>query len=100
MSGHGIFKTINGRGTVNIEPAKAEILGIRVYPNPCTGELNIQKPAQLSIAAYSIGNVSGSVLESIIGTATKINTSLYAKGNYWLQLHTQQGNVTIPFVVQ
>lgn len=99
VSGHGIFKTTNG-GTVSIGPAKAQTLGIRVYPNPCTGELNIQKPAHLNIAGYSISNVSGSILQSTTGTATKINTSLYAKGNYWLQLHTQQGKATIPFVVQ
>src|SRR5690606_19883348 len=39
VSGHGIFKTTNGGGgTVSIGPAKEQTLGIRVYPNPCTGE--------------------------------------------------------------
>lgn len=100
VSGHGIFKTTNGGGMVSIGPAKAANSDIRVYPNPCSGELNIQNPAHLNITSYSISNVSGSVLQSSMGTATKINTSLYARGNYWLQLHTQQGHVTIPFVVQ
>ncbi|RYD98359.1 MAG: T9SS type A sorting domain-containing protein [Sphingobacteriales bacterium] len=100
VSGHGIFKTVNGGGTVGINPSKASSLNIKVYPNPCTDELNIQKPADLIIEAFSITDIAGKVLQSKMGAATKINTGMYAKGNYWLQLHTQRGSTTIPFIVQ
>lgn len=100
VSGQGIFKTTNGGSPVSINAPKELALGIQVYPNPCTKELNIQKPESLNIEKTRIIDVSGRVWHSSMGTARSINTQMYAKGNYWLQLYTQQGNATIPFVVQ
>lgn len=100
VSGHGIFKTTNGGSPVSIKPSKRSDLGIYLYPNPCTKALYIQKPTSLNIEAMKVIDVAGRVMESNIGAATSINTSKYAKGPYWLQLHTQQGNTTIPFIVQ
>gem|GEM_PF-1222831 len=100
VSGHGIFKTTNGGSTVSIKPSNRPDLGIQLYPNPCTGELNIQKPASLNIEAIKVIDVSGRVVKSAIGAVTRINTSQFSKGTYWLQLHTQQGDTTIPFIVQ
>lgn len=100
LSGHGIFKTTNGGGTVSIKPEKAQSLGIKVYPNPCTNTLNIQAPADVTIKQASITDVSGRILQNTTDKVTTISTGAYAKGNYWLQISTQKGNTTIPFIVQ
>lgn len=100
LSGHGIFKTTNGGGTVSINKAKEPTLGIKVYPNPCTHALHIQVPADLVIKQVSITDVSGRILQNNMDKVRTIYTGTYTKGNYWLLINTQKGDVTIPFVVQ
>lgn len=100
LSGHGIFKTTNGGGTVSIKHTEGASFGIKVFPNPCTHTLNIQVPAEVSIRQVSISDVAGRIVQNTMDQVTTINTETYATGNYWLQIHTQRGKATIPFVVQ
>lgn len=99
-SGSGMFKTTNGGGTVSVSTPKVNALGISIYPNPASGTLNILKPADMILEQINIIDASGRVMLNATGNLEKINTHSFSKGNYWLNISTQKGKVSIPFVVQ
>ncbi|OJV53703.1 MAG: hypothetical protein BGO31_02260 [Bacteroidetes bacterium 43-16] len=99
-SGSGLFKTTNGGGTVSVSTPKVNALGISIYPNPASGTLNILKPADLTLEQVNIIDASGRVMLNATGSLEKINTQSFSKGNYWLNISTQKGRVSIPFLVQ
>lgn len=98
VTGNGIFKTTNGGGSLDLKSARKSDLGIKLYPNPSSGAVFMDKPAELQVEGMQVIDASGRTLETIAGAATKIETAAYAKGSYWLIVATNKGITSIPFV--
>jgi hypothetical protein len=72
--------------------ANTHIDPIRVYPNPTTGELQIE-PAQMHIiSSIQIFDVNGKqMLYKNTDLSRNLNIEHLSSGVYWIQLHTEYG---------
>lgn len=100
VTGNGIFKTTNGGGSLNLRSAGKSDLGIQLYPNPGSGTVFVNKPADLIIKDLQVVDAAGRTVEKMSGAATKIETGRYARGSYWLVAQTDKGLTSVPFVLQ
>lgn len=100
LSGHGIFKTQNGGGTLTVKPNVNQNLGIEIYPNPTLGTLNIKVPNDIELSSATIIDASGRIIKEIPKAFSNLDLQGFAKGNYWLLLQTNKGMSSLPFVIK
>jgi len=62
--------------------------GIKVYPNPSNGKLNIEFPQRLSDIKVSISNISGKIIyyNNLTTSNQEIDLSSFSKGVYFINL--------------
>jgi len=84
-----------------------EDLGLRIYPNPNTGqftlEMDLEKNTRLSIKLYQINGqqIFAEEVRYVTGTFSKqIDLSKYAKGIYYVQVVTDGGVLTGKIIFQ
>jgi len=73
---------------------------IKIYPNPTTGELKVEC-GTLRVDGIDVFDMNGkkiSLITSQISNLISINISDFPAGVYFIQLQTEQGNITKKFV--
>ncbi|MGY6649022.1 T9SS type A sorting domain-containing protein [Wenyingzhuangia sp. IMCC45574] len=73
--------------------------GLSIYPNPTSGVVHVNSELGDTIKVY---NSSGVLIESIIGTQSKINSidlSIYGSGVYFVSIHKSDG-VTVKKIIK
>lgn len=89
-SGHGIFKTGNGGGTLSLEEAGLHF-SFHVYPNPVESLLHLEIPANIQIRAITLTGINGRKVLNIHKDARDISVTGLPGGVYILQIQTKQG---------
>lgn len=71
----------------------------KVYPNPCTSEIKIDLPENISNSNYTIFDVTGKmVLKGIYNKDEKINTSNLNSGTYLIEINHENLYETIQLI--
>ena len=70
---------------------------VRVWPNPSSGELNINSGGK-TISGYSITDLNARIVASATGPYETIDISSLANGFYLLNISTAEGSSTIKII--
>ncbi len=89
---------INTTGQLNVENNSNSEIKILIFPNPTHKILNIQTDPSISIANFTILNISGQ--EIFHSDKKEIDVSYLLSGIYFIKIETQQGTITKKFIKQ
>ena len=75
---------------------------IQMFPNPASNVLNVKIDPTVSVTSYNIYDLSGKVVlsQNSNATTTSFNVSSFSQGLYFLNVKTEQGEVSLRFVKQ
>lgn len=84
----------------NLSVGDVDLLGLNIFPNPTTSELNLQ--ANTAIQSVSIYNILGQVVRSFEGTSTsaQLDVQDLKAGTYIAQVQTAEGTSALRFIKQ
>ncbi|KUM16106.1 leucine-rich repeat domain-containing protein [Flavobacterium psychrophilum] len=71
---------------------------LKIYPNPVSEILNIALQEDLQLEKVNFYNTLGQLIKTT--NHSEINVSSFAKGNYFVEIMTNQGKVTKTIIVQ
>lgn len=86
-----VMSVVGTTGTAGIE--NNVLNSVALYPNPTNGLVTIQVPNGLLVNSATLTDVTGKVMNVNVNANT-VNIANYASGVYFLNLTTDQGNVT------
>ncbi|EKT3964331.1 leucine-rich repeat domain-containing protein [Flavobacterium psychrophilum] len=90
------FKTISGSLLSNHSFAIESAL--KIYPNPVSEILNIALQEDIQLEKVNFYNTLGQLIKTT--NHSEINVSSFAKGNYFVEIMTNQGKVTKTIIIQ
>ncbi|WP_034101020.1 leucine-rich repeat domain-containing protein, partial [Flavobacterium psychrophilum] len=71
---------------------------LKIYPNPVSEILNIALQEDLQLEKVNFYNTLGQLIKTT--NHSEINVSSFAKGNYFVEIMTNQGKVTKTIIIQ
>ncbi|MCB5987397.1 T9SS type A sorting domain-containing protein, partial [Flavobacterium psychrophilum] len=71
---------------------------LKIYPNPVSEILNIALQEGLQLEKVNFYNTLGQLIKTT--NHSEINVSSFAKGNYFVEVMTNQGKATKTIIVQ
>jgi hypothetical protein len=88
-----ILRTTNGGlGSTGITEKSKLAQFITVYPNPAKHKLHLQHPNNLTIENLYLTDMSGKIVRRFNANKTTFNVSGLSRGNYLLQLISEEGS--------
>ncbi|MCB6085614.1 leucine-rich repeat domain-containing protein [Flavobacterium psychrophilum] len=90
------FKTISGSLLSNHSFAIESAL--KIYPNPVSEILNIALQEDIQLEKVNFYNTLGQLIKTT--NHSEINVSSFTKGNYFVEIMTNQGKVTKTIIIQ
>jgi hypothetical protein len=98
ISGVTWLKTIPVAGGVH---ENAALNGVKAYPNPSNGKLNISMPVDMGTATAEIYTWKGEkiVTAALIGKDGALDLSALPNGIYFMRINTKQGTATRKIVM-
>ncbi|MEL6658179.1 MAG: T9SS type A sorting domain-containing protein [Bacteroidota bacterium] len=94
------IRFIDGTYEVTNVAEPSIVAEVRVFPNPVGDFLQIAIPLDWEVQKISVTNELGQTLKEFSTTQRSLQMPNWPRGNYWLILDTNQGQVTKPFVLQ